>query len=452
MPDSTRPAPDGNRDSKGPRQGTTDRHRIRVGAGLSAEPKSMHAVKAVCAACADGLCGQDADLALLFISPHHAEHASAIADAVRTELGVGVLLGVTATGILGGAIELEDSPGISALAMRLPGVALTPFASEQFMPVDDSDDGLDRLGATMGVPDGIGPLRSVFMFADPYTTPMIKLLPAMNRALARGHGLSQSFPRTPIIGGMASAGRAAGGNIMMLDGRLVRSGAVGVSLRGPIRVDTVVSQGCRPFGPTMVVTKARGNIIFHLGGKPALQAVQEAIESLEDEHKPLLEQGLYVGRAVSEYKDRFGRDDFLIRHVMGADQNSNAIAVSDMIRVGQTIQLHVRDATTADEDLALLLDAQKLYDPPHGALLVTCNGRGSRLFSRPHHDAAALMKAFDGPVSGESKSKGGTPIDSKPSTVPIAGFFAAGEIGPLGNESYLHGQTACAAIFRSPAI
>lgn len=389
---------------------------------------------------------------MVFISPHHVEEASAIADAFRSDLGVGVLVGMSATGVLGGAIELEDSPGISALAMRLPGVQLTPFASEQFMPVDDSDDGLDRLGATMGVPDGAGPVRSVFLFADPYTTPLIKLLPAMNRALSRGHGLSESFPRTPIIGGMASAGRAAGGNVLMLDGRLIRSGAVGVSMRGPVRVDTVVSQGCRPFGPTLVVTKARGNIIFQLGGKPALQAVQECIESLDDRYKPLLEQGLYVGRAVSEYKDRFGRDDFLIRHVMGADQNSNAIAVSDMIRVGQTIQLHVRDATTADEDLSLLLDAQKLHDRPHGALVVTCNGRGSKLFQKPHHDAAAFARAFQAPASGESKSKGGVQIEPRQGPVPIAGFFAAGEIGPLGNESYLHGQTTCAALFRSPTI
>nr|HRJ50769.1 FIST C-terminal domain-containing protein [Phycisphaerales bacterium] len=219
-----------------------------------------------------------------------------------------------------------------------------------------------------------------------------------------------------------------------------------------VRVDTVVSQGCAPFGTTMLVTKARGNIIFQLGGRPALQAVQEAIESLDDQRRPLLEQGLYVGRVISEYKERFGRDDFLIRNVMGADQNSGAIAVGDMIRVGQTIQLHVRDANTAHEDLELLLDAQKLHEKPHGAVLITCNGRGSRLFSAPHHDASSLARAFQGPVSGEHKAKPGVEIDSSSRQVPIAGFFAAGEIGPLGMESHLHGQTACAALFRSPTI
>ncbi len=411
----------------------------------------MAAAKAACAACAEGLAGHDADLAMVFISPHHVEHASAIADIVRGDLRAGVLVGTSAVGVIGGSIELENAPGVSVLAMRLPGVSLTPFASEQFMPVDDSDEGIERLGATLGVPDGIGSLRAVFMFADPFTTPMIKLLPAINRALVRGSGVP-GRGRTPVIGGLASAGRAAGGNALMLDGRLMRSGAVGVSMRGPIRVDTLVSQGCRPFGPTMVVTKARGNIIFQLGGKPALQAVQEAIEALEDEHRPLLEQGLYIGRAVSEYKERFGRDDFLIRNVVGGDQNSGTLAVGDMIRVGQTIQLHLRDAVTAHEDLALLLDAQKLHERPHGALLVTCNGRGSKLFSRPNHDATAMVRAFQAPAPGESKAKGGVPIEARQHPLPMAGFFAAGEIGPLGGESYLHGQTVSAAIFRSPGI
>jgi small ligand-binding sensory domain FIST len=423
-----------------------------MGAGLSTDARAHHAAKTACASVEEGLNGTEADLAMVFLSHAHVEHASEIIDVVRTDLRAGCLIGVSASGVLGGAIEIEGSPGVSVIGMRLPGVQITPFASEQFMPVDDSDDGIDRLGATLGVPDGPGPLRGVFMFADPYTTPMIKLLPAMNRALSRGQGYSPSFPRTPIIGGLASAGTAAGGNVLMLDGRPIRSGAVGVSLRGAVRVDTIVSQGCRPFGPTFVVTKARGNFIFQLGGRPALHAVQDAIESLDDERKPLLEQGLYVGRAISEYKDRFGRNDFLIRNVMGADPNSGAIAVSDMIRIGQTIQLHVRDSVTAHEDLAMLLDAQKLHDRPHGALLITCNGRGSKLFQQPHHDASSLVRAFQAPLAGETKSKAGMQIDAHPGPVPIAGFFASGEIGPLGTDSFLHSQTACAAVFRTPGI
>jgi len=222
-------------------------------------------------------------------------------------------------------------------------------------------------------------------------------------------------------------------------------------VRGPVRIDAVVSQGCRAFGPNMVVTKARGNIIFQLGGHPALEAVQHAIEDLPEEQRPLLEGGLFLGRVINEYKDRFGRSDYLIRNLLGVDKNSGALAVGDMIRVGQTVRLHVRDSTAASEDLALLLDAQQLHERPAGALMVTCNGRGTRLFPTPHHDAAAVVRAFRLPEGGEERAKGGRAIDPQDRPLPLAGMFANGEIGPIGGQSFLHGHTAVAALFRSGA-
>jgi len=217
-------------------------------------------------------------------------------------------------------------------------------------------------------------------------------------------------------------------------------------------VDTVVSQGCRPFGPPMVITKARGNIILQLAGRPALEAVHEAVGDLPEEDRQKLQAGLFVGRVINEYKDRFGRGDFLIRNVMGVDQKSGALAVGDLVKTGQTIRLHFRDATTASEDLSLLMDAQKLYDRPAGALLITCNGRGSKLFGRPNHDVAAVLRAFAPASSGEELAKSGHSIapasPGQPHPIPLAGFVAAGEIGPIGGGSFLHGQSACVALFR----
>jgi small ligand-binding sensory domain FIST len=252
-----------------------------------------------------------------------------------------------------------------------------------------------------------------------------------------------------VFGGMASASLKAGGNALILNDRVLRSGGVGLSLRGNLHVDTVVSQGCRPFGPTMVVTKAKGNMIFELGGRPAIESVQEAVTALGGSSRQLLAGGLFIGRVIDEYKGRFGRDDFLIRQVMGADPNRGAIAVADAMRVGQTIRLHARDTRTASEDLALLLDAQKLYDKPKGAMLVTCNGRGKKMFNVNDHDAGAVAKAFTHVPGGEELSKPGIVFEPGADTpVPLAGFFAAGEIGPIGDESFVHGQTACLALFR----
>jgi small ligand-binding sensory domain FIST len=201
-----------------------------------------------------------------------------------------------------------------------------------------------------------------------------------------------------------------------------------VSLSGPIEIETVVSQGCRPIGHTLVITKARENVIEHLGGKPSLAVIKEIIDTLKPEDKELLRHGLLMGRVMSEYKDSFGRGDFLVRNVMGVDQETGAIAITDLVRAGQTVQFHVRDQATASEDLNHMLDPQRTRPPAAGGLLFSCNGRGTQMFAHPCHDISAARSAM-------------------PQT-PVAGFFAAGEIGPVGGKNFIHGHTASFALFR----
>jgi small ligand-binding sensory domain FIST len=110
--------------------------------------------------------------------------------------------------------------------------------------------------------------------------------------------------------------------------------------------------------------------------------------------------------------------------VIGADPRTGAIADSDGVSVGETVRFHVRDADAADEDLHHMLGTVK--DRPAGALLFICNGRGSRTFSVPDHDAALVSKELG--------------------DVPLAGFFCAGEVGPVGGRNPLHGFTASLAL------
>jgi small ligand-binding sensory domain FIST len=211
----------------------------------------------------------------------------------------------------------------------------------------------------------------------------------------------------------------------------------------------VLSQGCRPIGPNLIVTSAQGQFIRSLGGKPALRVLEEIIESLDDAGRAALGGGVMVGRVVNEYKDHFGRDDYLMRAVVGVMKEDQAIAIADRVRTGQTVRFHVRDAVTAHEDLAMLMDAQALHEPPAGALVFTCNGRGTPLFQRPNHDAQAIQNAFRQDQPAEVKAKAGTPINLR-QTIPLAGMFAAGEFGPVGDRVYLHGQSLCALVLRRP--
>jgi small ligand-binding sensory domain FIST len=265
--------------------------------------------------------------------------------------------------------------------------------------------------------------RALIGFGDPFTTPTNQFLPLLD-AHAGG---------APLVGGMASSAQQPGENILIRNDQVLSDGFVGVSLAGAAEVETIVSQGCSPVGRTLVITKGHDNVIEQLGGKPALAALRDMVEEMTPDEKAMLGRGLLIGRAISEYRETFGRGDFLVRNLMGVDQNSGAIAVTDLVRVGQTVQFHVRDAQTATDDLTMLLETQRRPDrtPAAGALLFSCNGRGTRLFDSGCHDVSVARGVM-------------------PDT-PVAGFFAAGELGPVGGKNFVHGHTASFALLRPRA-
>lgn len=362
--------------------------------------------------------GRDPDLAVLFFSPHHAEFAASMGVKVRGETGARHLLGCGGESIVANEREIEAAPAVSVWLASLPGTTIDAFSLE----FDPHADG----GTILGWPDALAepwPAGSVLLaLADPYTFPADLLLAQLN----------EGRPGVPVLGGMSSSGRAAGETRLLLDDAPRDNGAVLVRLHGKVRVRSVVSQGCRPIGHHYVITKGRHNVIEQLGGKPAMVQLQELFDTLSPEEQRLMQSGLHVGRVTNEYQDRFERGDFLVRNVVGADPSSGALAIGDAVRVGQTVQFHVRDAQTADEDLRELVTGARAEADfaPLGGLLFTCNGRGTRLFSEPHHDAGVVRGMLG--------------------DIPLAGFFAAGEMGPIAGRNFLHGFTASLALFGAP--
>lgn len=359
------------------------------------------------------------DLLLLFGSFQHRAALAHAGATIRDAIGARTLLGTTAESVLADGVEIEGRGCLAAVALRLPGVEVHPFriGSEESSLLNGA-----KVARGLREHLHVGPdHRLTLLLADPFTTPTAALL----QQLGPIDGLSPVH----VAGGLASGASQPNCNVLLLDDRAESAGVVGVSLSGAVRASTMVSPGCRPIGQPMVVTRSEGNVIKELGGRPAIAAAQEMADRLSAQDRALVSQGLLLGLVIDEYKPRFGRGDFLVRGLLGGDRNSGAIAVGDVPRVGQTVQFHVRDRDAADQDLRLLLDAEQLDSRPLAALLFTCSGRGTRLFQGRHHDARLLHERLG--------------------RAPLAGFFAAGEIGPVGGRPLLHGHSAVAVVLRA---
>jgi small ligand-binding sensory domain FIST len=350
--------------------------------------------------------GHGPDLALLFVGAEHASAFDDVVGTVRTLIAPHRLLAVTAGGVIGGHEEVEDEPAISLWtgrlgyvpeAVRVTAVGTSAGVALQGLPQPDP-----------------GRRQTVVLLADPFSLPVPDLLDV----IAAGDG------PVPVIGGLASAGLSPGANRLALDGEVHTDGAVGVLLDD---VDTVVSQGCRPIGNPMIVTRAEGNLLHELAGKRAVEQLERLLGRLGVEDRALVgDGGLHLGIVADEHQASFERGDFLVRNVVGLDRERGALAVGATPEVGTTVQFHLRDADSADEDLRALLAGRVAG----AALLFTCNGRGRRLFGAPDHDAAVVAEHTPGGA--------------------VAGMFCAGEIGPVGPRSFMHGFTASVLLFPTP--
>lgn len=355
------------------------------------------------------------DLAFIFVSPHWREELAAIGQAIGKQFDIQCLLGCTGESIVGRGQEVEGEPAISVLLARLPGATLLPM----HLQFERSPEG----GAIVGWHDALQsdwPQHCTFlMLGEPFSFPADILLERFNEDRAG----------TIVVGGMASGGTSPGDNHLLLDAQNHREGAVAVMIHGGANIRTVVSQGCRPIGSHFVITKAEQNVIHELGGQPALLQLKQIFDTLPTSEQAQVQQGLHVGRVVSEYQDSFQQGDFLVRNVIGIDPDQGTIAIGDFVRPGQTVQFHIRDSHSADAELKQLLAVVRddTQANPAAALLFTCNGRGTRLFDTPHHDAATLQATLG--------------------DIPLAGFFAQGELGPIGGNNFMHGFTASIALF-----
>ncbi len=368
------------------------------------------------------------DLLVVFASPHLRAHFERLPEALHERFAPGALVGCVGAGVIGGGEEVEQRPALSITAAVLPRVEVRTFHVDagDLPDLDAGPGGWRELAGVQPVPT-----PHFVLLADGWSFDPRDLL----------QGLDFAFPASVKIGGLASGRR---GDPLFLDRRVVAQGAVGVALQGDVAVDAVVAQGCRPIGPALTVTRCKDHVLEEVlpaedrGESPGwvdprkpLEVLSELYETLPPEDQELLQHSLHIGVASTTLQEPTNRGDYLIRNVMGADPERGAVAVGALLRPGQTVRFHLRDASTADQDLRGMLDGYRgrgPATPPAGALLFSCTGRGRHLFGAPNHDSAAFRRALG--------------------DVPLGGFFCGGEIGPVGDATHLHGYTSSFGIFR----
>jgi small ligand-binding sensory domain FIST len=381
----------------------------RIGSGLATSDSGVDAFAEAAARAALRLGGASADLVVVFAGRDNLDQAQEGLDAVAERLGGAAMIGCGAQGVVADGHEIEAGGVAVWAASFLNGGEAQTFHLEALQAGDSV--------AVAGMPMLEG-TDALLLLADPYSFPVEALLAQ----------LAVDNPGLPVIGGIASAGGGPGLGVLMHDGRVEHEGAVGVALRG-VDVRPCVSQGARPIGPEMVITAGDENVIEELASRPALERIKEAISELDSSERALAAQGLLLGIVIDPNQPEYERGDFLIRGLLDVDDAAGSVTVGERVRIGQTVRLQVRDGDSADADLREVLDSQlrELRHPPAGTLLFTCNGRGAGMFGVADHDASALDYAFAG--------------------APAAGFFCAGEIGPVGDRNFLHGFTATMAVF-----
>jgi len=383
----------------------------RFGDGLAVGGDLVRAARTAVAQALRALDGPP-DLVCVFVCGDDLDAVTRAGEAAMACAGGAVTLGCSTNGVIGDGRGVESSNAVSVWAAMLPGARITPFALRTARAAE-------RLVVT-GMADPEPDDQVALLLADPYTFPVDAFV----------EGSSDVFDGLSLVGGLADGPSTVDQVRLFASGVGSDAGAVGVLLGGQLRVSTLVSQGCRPIGPPMTVTSAEGNVIGELAGVRALTKLEQVVSELPESDRPAVADGLQIGIVMDEYSDRHERGDFLVRGVVDIDADTGALAVGDVIDVGQTVRFQVRDAAAADEDLGRLVDTffdADDVDTVSGALLFSCTGRGADMFAHSDHDVRTVR--------------------SRLGTDRVGGFFASGEIGPVSGRNHVHSYTVSILAF-----
>ena len=386
-------------------------------ASAISESENVEEAVSECAESIKSIVGNSPDLVFVFPSFNFSGQFKDISNALSKHFENSVIMGCSGNGVIGAGREVEHTPGFAMCAAELPEVEITPFhISDSDLP--DGDDPPNKWENVLGVSRESRP--NFVLLADPFSVRGENLL----------MGMDYAYPDCKIVGGLASGGTQPGSNALYLNNITYDHGIAGVALSGNIEISTIVAQGCKPIGSLSRITKCERNILQELDGRSPFDILGETYNELNEADQKLFQNSLFLGVVMDPFESSPGIGDFLIRNIVGANPDAGQLAVGQMLREGQLVQFHLRDAQTSTENLSNMLDEYQStpFGPETGALMFSCLGRGKYLYEEPDHDTDLFRE--------------------KIGDLPLTGFFCNGEIGPVSGSTFLHGYTSSFGIFK----
>lgn len=388
---------------------------MQVGVGYSGEQSAEVAATRATQAALERAAIRRADFAVVFATTNYRAEYTTLLATVREVSGAPSPVGCSGMAVLTSEGEFEGDHGVAVLlvasdALRARSFLVPAGASEASTP-----------GATIRrlidpLPEG---LRLLILLPDPFSVETARLITEVEEDPAI----------LPIVGAAASGGPGQRENFQWCDSEIGIHGVAGLLLTGEFALRLGVAQGCQPIGQPSRISRAQGNEIVELEGRPALARLQETLAALPQQEVERAAHSLFAGIAREEAAHPIRQGDLLVRHLIGVDPNSGVVAVAERVREGQTIQFVLRDARAARADMRRMVEtlyaATRRMRPRFG-FYFNCLGRGVGLYGDPNHDITLIREFFG--------------------DLPLIGFFGNGELAPVGGKNYAHSYTGVLAI------
>jgi small ligand-binding sensory domain FIST len=340
----------------------------------------------------------DANVGFLYATDAFAGALPEIFAYFKVRTAVPHWIGTVGTGICGNGREYHNEPAISLM--------IGGFSEDHFRILPPLNDNADVFVRTERAWIARHDYHFGMVHGDPREIQVPKLLVGLGEALRGGF----------LVGGLTSSRTSYP---QIADG-MVEGALSGILFNADVPVATALTQSCAPFGGKHVITQCQRNIAIRLDDRPALEVFREEIGEVLARNLTRAAQTIGVALPVR------GSDtgDYLVRNLMGVDENNNLLAIGEMLSTGQPLQFCRRDPASAEADLRRMLRELKARAlQPKGGVYYSCVGRGPNLF---------------GAESGELRI-----IQEELGDLPLTGFYCNGEI----SHNRLYGYTGVLTLF-----